>query len=395
MQFSIGNSESISQESEFSGQILIVTKHNSDKKSEDLILILDFPLSERINLAKNGSPDILSRLIFDKEEKVLGSIIENPNVTDKIILALCRRRVIPNSILEEISKNSRWLRNYQIKTALVSNPRTPVYISLRFVKTLYRQDLANLIRDVSVPASLRVNAEHVLKERIKDLTRGDKITLAHSATNPVLRILLMEGDLLVLQNALENSRLRENDILYLLNNAKVDDKILTTIASSNRWSNRYEIRLAVARHPAASSETLQNLLQNCLQQDLQEIIETTSLPLNARIEAKKVLKERISNLTQNEKLLLAQKGKNEVLNCMLYEDNEEIYIKLLKNPHLRDEHVVTISHKTSNPQTLATIARNEKWRMNKIIALALFYNTHSPAFIKTHLQDFIDQQTTE
>lgn len=367
----------------------------SKDQQTDYQTILTFPLHERIRLAKSGSTDIISRLVYDKEEKVLFCIMENPNVTEKIILSICRRRVVPSRVLETISKDNKWMRNYQIKYAFVSNPRTPVYLSLRFIKSLYRQDLANLIRDVSVPASVRINAEAVLKERIKELTRGDKITLAHNATAPVLRILLMEGDSMVLQSALQNARLNETDLLYMLNTCSVSDEALSIIVANKRWSSRYEVRLAIVRNPNTSEEILRTLLQNFLQQDLQEIIETSSIPLDARIEAKKVLKNRISRLARSEKILLAQKGKDEILSVLLYEDNEDIYRNLLKNQHLRDEHVLTISHKSHDPYTLAEIARNEKWRSNPRIALALYHNSHIPDYIKTHLEDFIEESAKE
>jgi hypothetical protein len=92
---------------------------------------------------------------------------------------------------------------------------------------------------------------------------------------------------------------------------------------------------------------------------------------------------------------MAQKGKKDVLNVMVYEEDESILSTLLKNPHIKDEHVVTISHKTRDPHTLADIARNEKWRENPMIALALYNNPQSPDFIKTHLKDSIDDPAEE
>jgi hypothetical protein len=363
--------------------------NHSDKPAYHFLQSL--PLEERLEKATHGHADILSQLVFDQEEKVLHCIVENPHVTEKILLAICRRRVIPARILEKISKNRKWMQNYQIRYELIRNPRTPVYISLRYVKTLLRLELSNLVRDVSVPAAIRVHAEHILKERLKDLTLGDKIALAHTASAPILRLLLMEGESPVVKSALENSRLRENDLLYILNTGDIDEDVLETVIANKRWSNRYEVKLAIARHPRISPKNLRNLLKLCLQQDLQDIVDTISFPLTVRMEAKKMMRERINDLSQGDKLLLAKKGKKDVLSVLVYEEDEEIFSNLLKNPYLREEHVITISYKTQNPQTLASIARNEEWRSKTMIALALFENDNSPEFIKEHLKEIIEQ----
>jgi len=57
-------------------------------------------------------------------------------------------------MLRAIIRNKDWMKNYQIRKALVYNCRTPLQTSLRLLTTLNDRDLVKLLRSKDVSSVL-------------------------------------------------------------------------------------------------------------------------------------------------------------------------------------------------------------------------------------------------
>jgi hypothetical protein len=66
-------------------------------------------------------------------------------------------------VLREIGMNREWLRNYQVRLALVNNPKTPLSIAMAQVTYLNQRDLGLLAKSKGVPRPLVIAAESRLK----------------------------------------------------------------------------------------------------------------------------------------------------------------------------------------------------------------------------------------
>jgi len=129
--------------------------------------IQNLRVGEKIQLAFRGSRDIRSILLRDPNKEVMLAVLENPKITDNEIELLAKQQTTPVEIIRAIAKKREWVRTYSIVHALVSNPKTPVGISMRHIHTLRTKDLAMLEKNKNIPEAVRAAAKKLLMQRKK------------------------------------------------------------------------------------------------------------------------------------------------------------------------------------------------------------------------------------
>jgi hypothetical protein len=123
-------------------------------------------VGQRLKLALKGNRDARSILIRDSNRLVQRFVLQNPRITEDEIMALCRNRSTERELIEAICKKKEWTANYQIRVALVTNPKTPLMISLRYAPTLLQRDLRVLAKSKNVPSAIGSVARRLLIERL-------------------------------------------------------------------------------------------------------------------------------------------------------------------------------------------------------------------------------------
>ena len=56
-------------------------------------------------------------------------------------LAVARNRNADDELLRIIADRREWMRNYQVRSALATNPKTPITVAIRLLATLTERDL--------------------------------------------------------------------------------------------------------------------------------------------------------------------------------------------------------------------------------------------------------------
>ena len=124
-------------------------------------------VSEKLDLARKASKEARSILIRDSNKLVQLAVVNSPKITESEILAMASSRQVNDDVLKEIAMNKEWLRNYQVRLALVNNPKTPLSIAMAQVTYLNRRDLSLLAKSKGVPRPLIIAAQ----ERVKQVKR--------------------------------------------------------------------------------------------------------------------------------------------------------------------------------------------------------------------------------
>ena len=124
-------------------------------------------VSEKLDLARKASKEARSILIRDSNKLIQLAVVNSPKITESEILAIASNRQVNDDVLKEIAINKEWLRNYQIRLALVNNPKTPLSIAMAQVTYLNRRDLSLLAKSKGVPRPLIIAAQ----ERVKQVKR--------------------------------------------------------------------------------------------------------------------------------------------------------------------------------------------------------------------------------
>jgi hypothetical protein len=118
-------------------------------------------LGERKTLARGGRRELVVALLGDPDASVIKSLLENPRLTERDVLAVAARRPGRGEVLRQISA-SRWCARYHVQRALVLNPATPVDVAVRLVWTLSPADLRFVGDDAQLAEPVRAQARLAL-----------------------------------------------------------------------------------------------------------------------------------------------------------------------------------------------------------------------------------------
>ncbi len=129
--------------------------------------ILTMTVSEKVKLALRGNKDARTILIRDASKMIRRFVLQNPRIGDGEIVAICRNRSADDELLRTIAEKREWMRNYQVRLALATNPKTPLPIAIRQVMTLGERDLAQLAKSRNVPQAVAVQARRLVVEKQK------------------------------------------------------------------------------------------------------------------------------------------------------------------------------------------------------------------------------------
>jgi hypothetical protein len=217
----------------------------------------------------------------------LREILRGP--LDEQVLVATLRRAVPAPFLELLATTAPWSERPRVLARVVLSPRASRGLSLRLLSQLSWRDLAEVAATARVPAAVRLRAESLLREVLRDLRLGDRITLARLATASVLFALLRDDEPRVLEAALLNPRLREQDLLTAVRREDVSRSLIEGCTRSSRWSSNYAVRLALVLQPRTPQPLALLQISSLVPRDLRRVAEAEDLRPLVRAAARTVL----------------------------------------------------------------------------------------------------------
>jgi len=124
-------------------------------------------VGEKIKMALTGDKEWRSLLVKDSNKLVNGAVVKNPRITEPEILTISKSVIQNDEILRVICHNKEWVKNYEIRKALVLNNKTPLPVALRFMGFLTEKDLAGIAKSKNVSSVLTNNARRMLANKKK------------------------------------------------------------------------------------------------------------------------------------------------------------------------------------------------------------------------------------
>jgi hypothetical protein len=232
--------------------------------------------------ARKAAGEELDGLIFHPASAVLLALLDNPGLDETKLILLLSRKDLPSEILEEVGRRKTFLKAYSVKKSLLLHPRTPRLVALRQLKELYLMDLVQFALSPAVSAELKRYAEEQIVGRLPQLPLGQKITLARRGPSRVAGALLAEAHPLVMPVALENSYLTESQVLKALAREKVPVAVVQAVAAHRKWSQSYNVRLAIVRNGSAPISVVLGFLPQLTVTDLRVLAEPGVVTENLR-----------------------------------------------------------------------------------------------------------------
>jgi hypothetical protein len=122
-----------------------------ERRQTRQVEIQSLSVPEKIKLAMTGDKETRGILIKDSNKQVQDAVLENQRLTDHEIVAIVTSRITSEEILRKVADNRNWVKYYQVRLGLVSNPKTPLPISLKILDTLMLADLRRLAKSKGIP----------------------------------------------------------------------------------------------------------------------------------------------------------------------------------------------------------------------------------------------------
>ena len=104
-------------------------------------------------------------LLRDTSPQVLQSLLANPRLVPKEVLALAQSTRVTGAILQRVAADARWGKNHEIVHAVARNPKTPLPMAVRLVEKLRTPELGRMAK---MSAGLRESLRRAaLREYLK------------------------------------------------------------------------------------------------------------------------------------------------------------------------------------------------------------------------------------
>lgn len=151
------------------------------------------PLGVRKSLARRSDPNALQRLATDQNPTVVRHLLNNPRVTEEMVIKAASLRPTTPEVLEEIFVHEKWGSRYRVRKSLVFNPYSAPRISHALLPLLLMQDLMDVSLGRTIHPNLIGSAKRVILHRIAEMSPGEKKDFSRVYSGTLKRIFLEVG----------------------------------------------------------------------------------------------------------------------------------------------------------------------------------------------------------
>jgi len=145
---------------------------HDEERGSALQKISRLDVKGRIQLAMKGTKEERSILVRDGTKLVALAVLESPKITEGEVEKYSAQKNVLEAVLRAIPMKRRFFKHYPILRNLVSNPRTPLDVSLGLMKNILVHDLKNISTNKEVPETVRKLALKMFKQKT-DLSKKD------------------------------------------------------------------------------------------------------------------------------------------------------------------------------------------------------------------------------
>jgi hypothetical protein len=235
--------------------------------------------------ARRAPLDELRRHLASAPSAYLEGAVQNPELTPNEMTLLLRNRFISPSLLARLGQDRQWTRYYEVKRGVVHNPRTPYPVARNLVGHLYWRDLTETLEDARLHPALRRQAEQILKERLPEMSLGERISIARRATGGLIAGFRGSGEVRVLRALLGNPKLKEQDAEAVASGEEAPGEVLGWLTRHPKWGNRRAVRWALVRNARTPVADALKLVAKLPRRELEQLATEEEAPKIVRVGA--------------------------------------------------------------------------------------------------------------
>lgn len=114
---------------------------------------------QKVELTMKGNREVRLILSRDSSSLVAKALVSSPRITDTDVITYAGSPQTNEDVLRGIAENREWSKSVRVKLLLVSNPKTPPAVALRFLGHVSVSDLGILARNRNVSMIIRREAK--------------------------------------------------------------------------------------------------------------------------------------------------------------------------------------------------------------------------------------------
>ncbi len=119
----------------------------------------------RVQLAMKGNKDERFILIRDGSKVVSSAVLQSPKLSDAEVETFSAMKNVQESVLRDICRSRKFMKNYSVIRNLINNPRCPLDLGLTLLNHMLLNDLKNLSLNKNVSETLRKMSLKKYKEK--------------------------------------------------------------------------------------------------------------------------------------------------------------------------------------------------------------------------------------
>lgn len=132
---------------------------NEDIRNNLQAFLAKLSVPQKVELAAKGNREVRSLLSRDPSSMVARAVMNSPRLSELDVLAYAASPLTNEEILRAIAESRNWTKNPRVVVLIVSNPRTPAAVAVRFLGHLPVGELKILARNRNVSVVVRNEAK--------------------------------------------------------------------------------------------------------------------------------------------------------------------------------------------------------------------------------------------
>jgi hypothetical protein len=136
-----------------------------EKKQTVIQMLREMSAGRRVAIASKGNGEVRKILIRDKNRLISQKVLDNPQITDSEVESYAKSTNVSDDVLRTIAGRKEWVKKPTVVRALVTNPKTPLGVTVGFLGRLNVRELEGLSRNRNIPEALRKMAQRKFKEK--------------------------------------------------------------------------------------------------------------------------------------------------------------------------------------------------------------------------------------
>jgi hypothetical protein len=129
--------------------------------------IKEMGIPQKIKLALLGNQMARGLLIRETNKQIPLFVLQNPRLTENEVYEFARNANLNEQVFRTIAGNAQWMKSPSVKYAIVSNPKTPMDVSIKWVKYLQVKELRNLAKSKNIPQVVVTQSRKLLEKHNK------------------------------------------------------------------------------------------------------------------------------------------------------------------------------------------------------------------------------------